>query len=51
MPDIRVADEMLDPDTLQSENLDPCLYSASPSYRRSLQSSKENIQHFKTWNF
>ncbi len=22
-----------------------------PSYRRSLQPSKENIQHFKTWNF
>ncbi len=22
-----------------------------PSYRRSLQLSKENIQHFKTWNF
>ncbi len=27
------------------------LHKGSPSYRRSLQPSKENIQHFKTWNF
>ncbi len=27
------------------------LYKGHPSYRRSLQLSKENIQHFKTWNF
>ncbi len=27
------------------------LQSTRPSSRRSLQSSKENIQHFKTWNF
>ncbi len=27
------------------------LHKGRPSYRRSLQSSKENIQHFKTWNF
>jgi hypothetical protein len=26
------------------------LHKGRPSYRRSLQSSKENIQHFKTWN-
>ncbi len=27
------------------------LHNGRPSYRRSLQPSKENIQHFKTWNF
>ncbi len=27
------------------------LYKGRSSYRRSLQPSKENIQHFKTWNF
>ncbi len=27
------------------------LHEERPSYRRSLQLSKENIQHFKTWNF
>ncbi len=27
------------------------LHKGSPSYKRSLQLSKENIQHFKTWNF
>ncbi len=27
------------------------LHKGRPSYRRSLQPSKENIQHFKTWNF
>ncbi len=27
------------------------LYKGRPSYRRSLQLSKENIQHLKTWNF
>jgi hypothetical protein len=27
------------------------LHKEHPSYRRSLQLSKENIQHFKTWNF
>ncbi len=27
------------------------LHKGFPSYRRSLQPSKENIQHFKTWNF
>ncbi len=27
------------------------LYTGQTSYRRSLQPSKENIQHFKTWNF
>ncbi len=27
------------------------LFKERPSYRRSLQPSKENIQHFKTWNF
>ncbi len=27
------------------------LHKGCPSYRRSLQPSKENIQHFKTWNF
>ncbi len=27
------------------------LHKVSPSYVRSLQLSKENIQHFKTWNF
>jgi hypothetical protein len=27
------------------------LHERRPSYRRSLQSSKEEIQHFKTWNF
>ncbi len=27
------------------------IYKGRPSYRRSLQSSKENIQHFKIWNF
>ncbi len=27
------------------------LHKELPSYRRSLQLSKENIQHFKTWNF
>ncbi len=28
-----------------------CLLKRRPSYRRSLQSSKENIEHFITWNF
>jgi hypothetical protein len=28
-----------------------CLHKGFPSYRRSLRPSKENIQHFKTWNF
>jgi hypothetical protein len=28
----------------------PGLYKGHPSYRRSLQLSKENIQHFKKWN-
>ncbi len=27
------------------------LHKGRPSYKRSLQLSKENIQHFKTWNF
>ncbi len=27
------------------------LHKGRPNYRRSLQLSKENIQHFKTWNF
>ncbi len=27
------------------------LHKRRPSYRRSLQPSKENIKHFKTWNF
>ncbi len=27
------------------------LHKGCPSYRRSLQSSKKNIHHFKTWNF
>ncbi len=27
------------------------LHKGRPCYRRSLQSSEENIQHFKTWNF
>ncbi len=27
------------------------LHKGRPSYRRSLQPSKDNIQHFKTWNF
>ncbi len=27
------------------------LHEGRPSYRRSFQSLKENIQHFKTWNF
>ncbi len=27
------------------------LHKRRPSYKRSLQLSKENIQHFKTWNF
>ncbi len=27
------------------------LHKGRPSYRRSLKPSKENIQHFKTWNF
>jgi hypothetical protein len=27
------------------------LHKGHPSYRRSLQPSKENIQHFKTWSF
>ncbi len=27
------------------------LHKGRPSYRRSIQPSKENIQHFKTWNF
>ncbi len=27
------------------------LHKGRPSYRRSLQLSEENIQHFKTWNF
>jgi hypothetical protein len=27
------------------------LHKGPPSYRRSLQPSKENIHHFKTWNF
>ncbi len=27
------------------------LHEGRPSYKRSLQLSKENIQHFKTWNF
>ncbi len=27
------------------------LHIGRPSHRRSLQPSKENIQHFKTWNF
>ncbi len=27
------------------------LHKGRPSYRRSLRLSKENIQHFKTWNF
>jgi len=27
------------------------LHKGRPSYRRSLQLSKKNIQHFKTWNF
>ncbi len=27
------------------------LHKGRPSYRESLQPSKENIQHFKTWNF
>ncbi len=31
--------------------LSPILYEVRPSYRRSLQLSKENIQQFKTWNF
>jgi hypothetical protein len=48
MAEIRVEnDDKLDLDPHQSEKLDPCLYEARPSYRRSLQSSKENIQHFK----
>ncbi len=28
-----------------------CLHKGRPNYRRSLQPSKENILHFKTWNF
>ncbi len=31
--------------------LSPGLHKGRPSYKRSLQLSKENIQHFKTWNF
>ncbi len=31
--------------------LSPGLHKGRPSYRRSLQPSKENIQHFKTWKF
>ncbi len=27
------------------------LHKGRPSYRKSLQPSKENIQHYKTWNF
>ncbi len=29
----------------------PNLHKGCPSYKRSLQFSKENIQHFETWNF
>jgi hypothetical protein len=32
-------------------NLSLGLHKGCPSYRRSLQPSKENIQHFKTWKF
>ncbi len=28
-----------------------CLHKGRSSYKKSLQPSKENIQHFKTWNF
>jgi hypothetical protein len=31
--------------------LSQCLHNERRSYRRSLQYSKENIQHFKTWSF
>jgi hypothetical protein len=31
-------------------HISPGLHKGSSSYRRSLQPSKENIQHFKTWN-
>jgi hypothetical protein len=49
MPEIRIADEKLDPDPHQSEIwIRASMKQAQArSYRRSLQSSKENIQHFK----
>jgi hypothetical protein len=36
---------------LQFMHLSLGLHKGRPSYKRSLQLSKENVQHFKTWKF